>query len=92
VTFHNEIKQKCKIKREEEAMSNEKIRVGTTGLGGWAKYGHIPALQSLAEMLSGNINSSIGLSKRLKHFSNELSNAELRKGLFAAHTESTEQK
>lgn len=28
-------------------MKNEKIRVGIIGLGGWAKYGHIPALQSL---------------------------------------------
>jgi predicted dehydrogenase len=26
-------------------MSNEKIRVGIIGAGGWAKYGHIPALQ-----------------------------------------------
>ena len=30
-------------------MKNEKIRVGLIGLGGWAKYGHIPALQALAE-------------------------------------------
>lgn len=30
-------------------MENEKIRVGIIGLGGWAKYGHIPALQSLKE-------------------------------------------
>lgn len=29
-------------------MSNEKIRVGIIGLGTWAKYGHIPALQALA--------------------------------------------
>jgi len=28
-------------------VSNEKIRVGIIGAGGWAKYGHIPALQSL---------------------------------------------
>jgi predicted dehydrogenase len=26
-------------------MSSEKIRVGIIGAGGWAKYGHIPALQ-----------------------------------------------
>jgi predicted dehydrogenase len=32
-----------------EAMSSEKIRVGIIGVGGWAKYGHIPALQSLEE-------------------------------------------
>jgi len=30
-------------------MSNEKIRVGIIGAGGWAKYGHIPALQALKE-------------------------------------------
>jgi predicted dehydrogenase len=30
-------------------MSREKIRVGIIGAGGWAKYGHIPALQSLEE-------------------------------------------
>jgi predicted dehydrogenase len=30
-------------------MNNEKIRVGIIGLGGWAKYGHIPALQSLKD-------------------------------------------
>ncbi|MDB5534128.1 MAG: Oxidoreductase, partial [Hyphomicrobiales bacterium] len=28
-------------------MNREKIRVGIIGAGGWAKYGHIPALQSL---------------------------------------------
>jgi len=28
-------------------MSNDKIRVGMIGVGGWAKYGHIPALRSL---------------------------------------------
>lgn len=28
-------------------MSNDKIRVGIIGAGGWAKYGHIPALQTL---------------------------------------------
>jgi len=30
-------------------MENNKIRVGIIGLGGWAKYGHIPALQTLKE-------------------------------------------
>jgi predicted dehydrogenase len=30
-------------------MSNEKIRVGIIGAGGWAKYGHIPALQYLED-------------------------------------------
>jgi len=30
-------------------MSNDKIRVGMIGVGGWARYGHIPALQSLDE-------------------------------------------
>ena len=30
-------------------MSNEKIRLGIIGLGGWAKYGHVPALQSLEQ-------------------------------------------
>ena len=28
-------------------MSAEKIRVGIIGVGGWATYGHLPALQSL---------------------------------------------
>jgi predicted dehydrogenase len=28
-------------------MNNSKIRVGIIGTGGWARYGHIPALQSL---------------------------------------------
>jgi D-arabinose 1-dehydrogenase-like Zn-dependent alcohol dehydrogenase len=32
-----------------EIMSNEKIRVGIIGAGGWAKYGHIPALQYLED-------------------------------------------
>lgn len=30
-------------------MNNEKIRVGIIGLGSWAKHGHIPALQALAD-------------------------------------------
>jgi predicted dehydrogenase len=30
-------------------MSSGKIRVGIIGAGGWAKYGHIPALQALKE-------------------------------------------
>lgn len=30
-------------------MSSEKIRVGIIGAGGWAKYGHIPSLQALAD-------------------------------------------
>jgi len=30
-------------------MSDGKIRVGIIGAGGWAKYGHIPALQALKE-------------------------------------------
>jgi predicted dehydrogenase len=28
---------------------DEKVRVGIIGAGGWAKYGHIPVLQSLEE-------------------------------------------
>jgi hypothetical protein len=28
-------------------MSSGRIRVGIIGAGGWAKYGHIPALQAL---------------------------------------------
>src|SRR5271157_3020492 len=34
---------------EEYLMANDKIRVGIIGTGGWAKYGHIPALQTLKE-------------------------------------------
>src|SRR6266568_4583709 len=34
---------------EGEDIRNEKIRVGIIGAGGWAKYGHIPALQALEE-------------------------------------------
>src|SRR6266567_8015361 len=34
---------------EGEDMRDEKIRVGIIGAGGWAKYGHIPALQALEE-------------------------------------------
>ncbi|MDB5296620.1 MAG: putative oxidoreductase [Phycisphaerales bacterium] len=30
-------------------MSSDKIRVGIIGAGGWAKYGHIPALRALPE-------------------------------------------
>lgn len=30
-------------------MNNDKIRVGIIGTGGWARYGHIPALQSLSD-------------------------------------------
>ena len=30
-------------------MDKDKIRVGIIGAGGWAKYGHIPALQTLRE-------------------------------------------
>lgn len=30
-------------------MGSKKIRVGIIGAGGWAKYGHIPALQSLED-------------------------------------------
>ena len=30
-------------------MEREKIKVGIIGLGGWAKYGHIPALKALKE-------------------------------------------
>ncbi len=30
-------------------MGNDKIRVGIIGAGGWTKYGHIPALQTLEE-------------------------------------------
>gem|GEM_PF-4680587 len=28
-------------------MKDQKVRVGITGLGTWAKYGHIPVLQAL---------------------------------------------
>ena len=28
-------------------MSNEKVRIGIIGVGGWAKYGHLPALETL---------------------------------------------
>ena len=30
-------------------MSDGRIRVGIIGAGGWAKYGHIPALQALKD-------------------------------------------
>ena len=30
-------------------MKDAKIRVGIIGAGGWAKYGHIPALQTLEQ-------------------------------------------
>jgi predicted dehydrogenase len=30
-------------------MGNDKIRVGIIGAGDWAKYGHIPTLQTLKE-------------------------------------------
>lgn len=30
-------------------MTDQKIRVGIIGLGGWAKYGHIPVLQALEQ-------------------------------------------
>jgi predicted dehydrogenase len=30
-------------------MGNQKIRVGIIGVGGWARYGHIPALRTLEE-------------------------------------------
>jgi len=33
------------VKKKE----NKKIRVGIIGVGFWAKYGHIPTLQSLKE-------------------------------------------
>ena len=28
-------------------MGNDEIRVGIIGVGGWARYGHIPVLQTL---------------------------------------------
>src|ERR1035441_9003579 len=33
----------------EQAMDSGRIRVGIIGAGGWAKYGHIPALEALEE-------------------------------------------
>lgn len=42
-------------------MSNKAIRVGILGAGGWAKYGHIPALQALDEF------EVVAVSNRRKH-------------------------
>jgi hypothetical protein len=33
--------------RQGDDMTDDRIRVGIIGAGGWAKYGHIPALRSL---------------------------------------------
>jgi predicted dehydrogenase len=33
--------------RQGDDMTDDRIRVGILGAGGWAKYGHIPALRSL---------------------------------------------
>ncbi len=38
--------------QREHIVVNGKIRVGIIGVGGWAKYGHIPALQALDEFTS----------------------------------------
>jgi len=40
---------KLRLRTGERAMNSEKIRVGIIGAGGWAKYGHIPALKTLEE-------------------------------------------
>jgi hypothetical protein len=41
----------------ENEMSSEKIRVGIIVAGGWAKYGHIPALQFLKEFEIAAVSS-----------------------------------
>lgn len=46
-------------------MVNEKIRVGIIGAGGWAKYGHIPALQSLEDF------EIVAVSSRKKEIAEE---------------------
>jgi predicted dehydrogenase len=46
-------------------MSREKIRVGIIGAGGWAKYGHIPALRSLEEF------EIVAVSSRKKELAEE---------------------
>lgn len=46
-------------------MKDEKIRVGIIGAGGWAKYGHIPALQSLKEF------EIVAVSSRKKELAEE---------------------
>jgi predicted dehydrogenase len=46
-------------------MKDEKIRVGIIGAGGWAKYGHIPALQSLQEF------EIVAVSSRKKELAEE---------------------
>jgi predicted dehydrogenase len=46
-------------------MGNEKIRVGIIGAGGWAKYGHIPALQSLDDF------EIVAISSRKKEVAEE---------------------
>src|SRR5256886_15538483 len=48
-----------------ENMKVEKIRVGIIGAGGWAKYGHIPALQSLEEF------EIVAVSSRKKELAEE---------------------
>jgi len=50
---------------EGEDMRDEKIRVGIIGAGGWAKYGHIPALQSLEEF------EIVAVSSRKKELAEE---------------------
>jgi len=47
-------------------MSNDKIRVGIIGAGGWAKYGHIPALQTLKEF------EIVAVSSRKKETADEI--------------------
>src|ERR1700712_2411210 len=51
--------------QRENFMSSEKIRVGIIGAGGWAKYGHIPALQSLPEF------EIVAVSSRRKELADE---------------------
>ena len=46
-------------------MIKDKIRVGILGAGGWAKYGHIPALQALDEI------EVVAVSNRRKHTAEE---------------------
>ena len=46
-------------------MSKSKVRVGIIGAGGWAKYGHIPALQTLDEF------EVVAVSSRKQETANE---------------------
>lgn len=46
-------------------MSSQKIRIGIIGAGGWAKYGHIPVLQTLSDF------EIIAISSRKKETAEE---------------------